>query len=93
MGRSDKVSLWYVALLINTIFRFFLFQNKQLLSTFNVALRQLEELPNDSGRLSHYNNSTDKKQNGCCMLRSGAFCDFCFSLVLHLRHSKSEVFK
>ena len=23
MGRSDKVSLWYVALLINTIFRFF----------------------------------------------------------------------
>ena len=25
MGRSDKVSLWYVALLINTRFRFFLF--------------------------------------------------------------------
>ena len=24
MGRSDKVSLWYVALLINTRFRFFL---------------------------------------------------------------------
>ena len=25
MGRSDKVSLWYVALLINTRFHFFLF--------------------------------------------------------------------
>ena len=25
MGRSDKVSLWYVALLINTRFRFFKF--------------------------------------------------------------------
>ena len=24
MGRSDKVSLWYVALLINTCFRFFI---------------------------------------------------------------------
>ena len=24
MGRSDKVSLWYVALLINTRFRFFI---------------------------------------------------------------------
>ena len=42
MDRSDKVSLWYVALLINTRFRFvfFLFQNKQLLSAFNVTLRQ-----------------------------------------------------
>ena len=26
MGRSDKVSLWYVALLINTRFRFFYFR-------------------------------------------------------------------
>ena len=26
MGRSDKVSLWYVALLINTRFRFFIFR-------------------------------------------------------------------
>ena len=26
MGRSDKVSLWYVALLINTRFRFFIFE-------------------------------------------------------------------
>ena len=34
MGRSDKVSLWYVSLLINTRFRFFLFKNKQLLSAF-----------------------------------------------------------
>ena len=24
-----------------------------------------QELPNDSGRLSSYNNFTDKKQNGC----------------------------
>ena len=24
-----------------------------------------KELPNDSGRLSSYNNFTDKKQNGC----------------------------
>ena len=39
MGSSDKVSLWYVALLINTRFRF-LIKNKQLLSTFNVTLRQ-----------------------------------------------------
>ena len=39
MGRSDKVSLWYVALLINTRFRF-LFFNKQMLSAFNVTLRQ-----------------------------------------------------
>ena len=41
MGRSDKVSLWYVALLINTRFRFFFkFQNKKLLRAFNVTLRQ-----------------------------------------------------
>ena len=26
MGRSDKVSLWYVALLINTTFRFFILE-------------------------------------------------------------------
>ena len=26
MGRSDKVSLWYVALLINTRFRFFILE-------------------------------------------------------------------
>ena len=26
MGRSDKVSLWYVALLINTKFRFFILE-------------------------------------------------------------------
>ena len=39
MARSDKVSLWYVALVINTRFRF-LFWNKQLLSAFNVTLRQ-----------------------------------------------------
>ena len=40
MGHSDKVSLWYVPLLINTRFRFFLFKNKQLLNAFNVTLRQ-----------------------------------------------------
>ena len=39
MGRSDKVSLWYVSLLINTRFRF-LFKNNQLLREFNVTLRQ-----------------------------------------------------
>ena len=39
MGRSDKVFLWYVALLINTRFRFFI-QNKQLLCAVNVTLRQ-----------------------------------------------------
>ena len=27
MGRSDKVSLWYVALLINTRFRFFILES------------------------------------------------------------------
>ena len=27
------------------------------------------------------------------LLRSGAFCDFCILLNLHLRHSKSEVYK
>ena len=63
MGRSDKVSLWFGSLLINTRFRFFLFWNKQLLSVFNVTDK---ELPNDSGRLSSYDNFTDKKQNGCC---------------------------
>ena len=26
MGRSDKVSLWYVSLLINTRFRFFILE-------------------------------------------------------------------
>ena len=26
MGRSDKVSLWYVSLLINTTFRFFILE-------------------------------------------------------------------
>ena len=26
MGRTDKVSLWYVALLINTRFRFFILE-------------------------------------------------------------------
>ena len=42
MGRSDNVSLWYVALLINTRFCFFYFRigPKQLLSLFNVKLRQ-----------------------------------------------------
>ena len=40
MGRSDKVSLWYVALLINTRFRFFILEFKQLLRAFNVTLRQ-----------------------------------------------------
>ena len=41
MGRSDKVSLWYATLLVNTRFRFFFkFKNKQLLSAFNVTLRQ-----------------------------------------------------
>ena len=37
---SDKVSLWCVSLLINKRFCFFLFLNKQLLSAFNVTLRQ-----------------------------------------------------
>ena len=36
MGRSDKVSLWYVSSLDFA----FLFKNKQLLSAFNVTLRQ-----------------------------------------------------
>ena len=40
IGRSDKVSLWYVALLINTRFRFFYFF---LLSAFNITLT-LKEL-------------------------------------------------
>ena len=40
MGRSDKVSLWYVALLINTRFRSFILEYKQLLRAFNVTLRQ-----------------------------------------------------
>ena len=40
MGRSDKVSLWCVALLITTRFRFFLFKNKQLLSAFSVTFRR-----------------------------------------------------
>ena len=39
MGRSDTVSLWYVALLINTRFRFFYFKNKQLLRAFNVTIK------------------------------------------------------
>ena len=39
MCHSVKVSLWCVTLLINTRFRF-LFQNKQLLSTSDVTLRQ-----------------------------------------------------
>ena len=43
MGRSDKVSLWYVALLINTRFRLILFYNKLLLSAFNVTLRQMTQ--------------------------------------------------
>ena len=30
MGRSDKVSLWYVALLINTRFRYFVFIVKRI---------------------------------------------------------------
>ena len=42
MGRSDKVSLWYVALLINTRFRFFLFWNKQLLSASNVTKENIK---------------------------------------------------
>ena len=65
MGHSVKVSLWCVALLINTRFRlFFIYNNKQLLSTSDVTFDK--ELPNDSGRISSYNNFTDKKQNGCC---------------------------
>ena len=48
MGHSVKVSLWCVALLINTRFAFYyyyhflsyLFQNKQLLSVFDVISRQ-----------------------------------------------------
>ena len=37
MGRSDEVSLWYVSLLINTRFRFFILE---LFSPFNVTFRQ-----------------------------------------------------
>ena len=39
MGRSDKVSLWYVALLINTRFCFSILE-QAIISTFNVTLRQ-----------------------------------------------------
>ena len=39
MGLSDEVSLWYVALLINTRFRFSIL-DKQLLSASKVILRQ-----------------------------------------------------
>ena len=65
MGHSVKSSLWCDSLLINTRFGFFLFQNEQLLSASDVTLRQ--KFPNDLGRLSSYNNFTDKKQNGCCL--------------------------
>ena len=37
-------------------------------------------------------NFTDKKAKWL-LLGSGAFCDFCILLNLHLRHSKSEVYK
>ena len=39
IGRSDKVSLCYVALLINTRFRFFILE-QAILSACNVTLRQ-----------------------------------------------------
>ena len=64
MGRSDKVYLWYVTLLINTRFRFFYFRISNCEA--QLILHQDKELPNDSGRLSSYNNFTAKKQNGCC---------------------------
>ena len=39
MGRSDKVSLWYVALLINTRFRFFILE-EAIIKTHLMLLRQ-----------------------------------------------------
>ena len=40
MVHSVKACLWSVSLLNNTRYRFFLFENKQLLSASDVTLRQ-----------------------------------------------------
>ena len=45
-----------------------------------------KELPNDSGRLSSYNNFTDKKQNGPAKKQ-------CFLRFLHLTESSPPSFK
>ena len=51
-----------------------------------------EERPNDSGRLSSYNNFTDKSKMAAAKKRS--FSRFLYILLsLHLGHSKSEVYK
>ena len=47
-------------------------------------LHQDKELPNDSGRLSNYNDFTDKKQNGCCYKKQCFFGASCIELSLHL---------
>ena len=94
MGRSDKVSLWYVALLINTRFRFCILEQvivKRIscyIKTRNFQMTQggyqvIIILPIKSKM------AAAKKQ---CFPGS-AFCDFCILLNLHLYYSKSVVYK
>ena len=63
-ARTLKVSLWYASLLTNTRFRFLYFRIRNCQRIWSYI--KTKKLPNDSGRLSSYNNFTDKKQNGCC---------------------------
>ena len=46
-------------------------------------LHQEKELSNEPGRPLSYNNSTGKKQNGCC-LEAVLFCIFSVELSLQL---------
>ena len=78
MGHSVKVSLWCVTLLINTRFRLFILEK---------AILQDKEPPNDSGRLSSYNNFTPIKSKMAAAKKQ------CFLRFLYLTESSPPSFK
>ena len=83
MGHSVKVSLWCVTLLINIRFRFFFyFRISNCLA--HLMLHKGKELPNDLGRLSSYNNFTDKNKMAAAKKQ-------CFLRFLYLTESSSLV--
>ena len=87
MGRSDKVSLWYVALLINTRFLFFILE-------YAIVKRILCYLKTKSFQMTQGGYKVIiifPIKSKMAATRKRCFCDFCILLNLYLRHSKSEV--
>ena len=64
MGRSDKGSLWYVSLLINTRFRFFILE-KAIIKRIYCYIKT-KSFQMTQGGYQVIIILPIKKQNGCC---------------------------